>query len=91
MFKDQSGCNIEVYMDNLLVKSKEPEHDIADMCEAFVLLWQYKMKLNLAKCAFSVDLGKFLGFMVSKRKIEAKPKTIKAIINMKMPGNLNEV
>lgn len=49
------------------------------------------MKLNLDKCAFGVSAGKFLGFLVSQRGIEANPKKVKAIINMQAPRNTKEV
>ena len=49
------------------------------------------MKLNPEKCVFGVKSGKFLGFMVSQRGIEANPDKIRAIINMEPPKTLNEV
>ena len=49
------------------------------------------MKLNPSKCAFGVSSGKFLGFMVSYRGIEANPDKIQAILNMKSPSNVKEV
>ena len=54
-----------MYMDNMLVKSKEEENYLDNLKEMFGTLRQYNMKLNLAKCAFGVSSGKFLGFMVS--------------------------
>lgn len=57
---------MEVYIDILLVKSKELEQHVEDLREAFGVLQQHKMKLSLMKCAFGVHLGKFLDFMVSK-------------------------
>ena len=49
------------------------------------------MKLNLSKCAFRVASGKFLGFMVSKRGIEANPEKVRAILEMTLPKTLKEV
>ena len=49
------------------------------------------MRLNPNKCAFRVSSGKFLGFMVSHRGIEANPDKIQAILNMKPPQNVKEV
>ncbi|XP_041000589.1 uncharacterized protein K02A2.6-like [Juglans microcarpa x Juglans regia] len=66
MFKNQIGRNMEVYVDDLRVKSKKSEQHLDDLQEAFVVLRKYKMKLNPQKCAFGVELGKFLGFMVSR-------------------------
>ena len=48
------------------------------------------MKLNLSKCAFGVSLGKFLGFMVSQRGIEANPDKIQAILSMELPKNVKK-
>ena len=49
------------------------------------------MKLNPSKCAFRVSSGKFLGFMVSQRGIEANPEKIQAILDMEPPKNIKEV
>ena len=65
MFSKQIGRNMEVYVDDMLVKSKEELTHLDDLRETFATLKQYQMKLNLGKCVFGVALGKFLGFMVS--------------------------
>ena len=57
--------NMKVYMDEMLIKSKEVKTHFEDLQETFDALRRYKMKLNPAKCVFGVSLGKFLGFMVS--------------------------
>ena len=65
MFSKQIRRNMEVYVDDMLVKSnKEPAH-LDDLKETFTTLRQYQMKLNPSKCVFGVASGKFLGFMVS--------------------------
>ena len=64
-FSNQIGRNMEVYMDDMLVKSKEEQTHLDNLRETFATLRQYQMKLNLNKCAFGVASGKFLGFMVS--------------------------
>ena len=51
----------------------------------------YDKKLNPGKCAFGVLLGKFLGFMVSQRGIEANPNKIRAILEMTSLMNVKEV
>ena len=56
---------MEVYVDDMLVKSKEELTHLDDLRETFATLKQYQMKLNLGKCVFGVASGKFLGFMVS--------------------------
>ena len=71
MFSRQIGRNMEVYVDDMLVKSREELTHLDDLKEMFATLKQYQMKLNPAKCVFGVASGKFLGFMVSQRGIEA--------------------
>ena len=65
MFNKQIGRNMEVYVDDMLVKSKEELAHQDDLKETFATLKQYQIKLNLGKCVFGVASGKFLGFMVS--------------------------
>ena len=67
---------MEVYMDDMLVKSKEEFAHLDDLQEMFSTFKQYQMKLNPIKCTFGVVSGKFLGFMVSQRGIEANPKKV---------------
>ena len=74
--------SIEVYVDDLLVKSKESADHIEHLAEAFNILRKFHMKLNPAKCMFGVSFGKFLEHQVSRRRIKANPKKIQAIINM---------
>ncbi|KAL0411005.1 UNVERIFIED_CONTAM: Pro-Pol polyprotein [Sesamum latifolium] len=73
IFHPQIGRNIEVYIDDMLVKSKKAEEHVKDLEETFSVLRKYKLKLNPAKCAFGVQGGRFLGFMVTHRGIEANP------------------
>ena len=91
MFRPQIGRNVEVYVDDMLVKSQDEEIHLDDLKETFDTLRQYNMKLNPSKCAFGVSSGKFLGFMVSHRGIEANPDKIQAILDMKPPQNVKEV
>ena len=91
MFHPQIRQNVKVYVDDILVKSQDEEIHLNDLQETFDTLRQYNMKLNPSKCAFGVLSGKFLGFMVSYRGIEANPDKIQAILDMKPPQNLKEV
>ena len=91
MFRPQIGRNIEVYVDDMLVKSLDEGTHLDDLQETYDTLRRYNMKLNPSKCTFGVVSGKFLGFMVSHRGIEANPKKIKAILDMKPPRNIKEV
>ncbi|KAM0960189.1 hypothetical protein ACFX2C_025259 [Malus domestica] len=65
MFDEQIGKSIEVYVDDMLVKSKHADQHIANLSETFTILKRYRRRLNPNKCAFGVGLGKFLGFMIS--------------------------
>ena len=65
MFSKQIKKNIEVYVDDMLIKSKEESTHLDNLQETFTTFRQYQMKLNHSKCAFGVASGKFLGFMVS--------------------------
>ena len=75
----------------MLVKSRREEDHLKDLKETFDTLRSYSMKLNPGKCAFGVIAGKFLGFMVSQRGIEANPDKIWAIMEMKPSKNVKEV
>ncbi|KAL0391452.1 UNVERIFIED_CONTAM: hypothetical protein Slati_4530300 [Sesamum latifolium] len=75
----------------MLVKSKYAKNHIADLEETLSVLRKYKLKLNPGECAFGLQGGRFLGFMVTQRVIEANPIKIKAILDMKAPTNINEV
>ena len=71
MFSKQIRRNMEVYVDDMLVKSKEKLAHLVDFKKTFTTLKQYQMMLNPSKFVFGVASGKFLGFMVSQRGIEA--------------------
>ncbi|KAJ9544306.1 hypothetical protein OSB04_024013 [Centaurea solstitialis] len=91
MFKEHLGRTMEVYIDDMLVKSERSHDHIDHLKQSFDILRQYKMKLNPTKCSFGVRAGKFLGYMVTQRGIEASPEQIKAIIEIQSPRNVKEV
>ena len=91
MFNKQIRRNMEVYVDDMLVKSKEGLAHLDDLKETFATLRQYQMKLNPSKCAFGVASGKFLGFMVSQKGIEANSKKVRAILDITSPKTIKEV
>ena len=76
MFGQQIGRNMQVYVDDMLVKSKEELAHLDDLKETFATLKTHQMRLNPSKCVFGVDSGKFLEFMVSQRGIEANPEKV---------------
>lgn len=67
MSKDQIARIMEVYIDDMVVKSENAENHVRDLQEVFDILRAYNMKLNPDKCNFAVSSGKFLGHMVSRR------------------------
>ena len=82
MFSKQIGRNVEVYVDDMLVKSKEEEDHPDDLKEMFNTLRQYSIKLNPSKCVFGVSFEKFIGFMVSQRGREANLEKVRAILEI---------
>ena len=85
IFRPLIGRTMEVYIENMLVKSKECLNHTEHLQETFELLRTNGMKLNPLKCAFEVSLGKFLGFMVTQREIEVNPIQLRAIMESQSP------
>jgi hypothetical protein len=88
---DQIDKNVQVYVDDAIIKTKESRTLIDDLWETFPNLRRFRMKLNPAKCTFGVPAGKLLGFLVSSQVIEVNPVKICAIERMKPPTDLKEV
>ena len=65
MFRDKIGRTIEVYIDDMMVKSKREAQHIEDLKRMFEVLRQHKLRLNKDKCAFGVGAGKFLGYLIT--------------------------
>lgn len=82
---------MEVYLVDMLVKSKRRVDHEDHLRETFEILRKYKVRLNLAKCAFDVGSGKFLGFMVNNRRIKMKPIKIQAISDLASPHTTKEI
>ena len=91
MFYRQIGRNMEVYVDDILVKSKSAESHLDDLRETFNTLRKCQMRLNPTKCVFRVSSGKFLRFMVSQRGIEANLEKVKATLDIVSPRSVKEV
>ncbi|KAI5338350.1 hypothetical protein L3X38_017621 [Prunus dulcis] len=91
IFKEQIGRTMEVYVDDMLVKAPKRGDHFKNLADAFSLLCQYHMKLNPSKCTFGVSSGRFLGYLVTQRGIEAHPSQIKAILEMKSPSTMKEI
>ena len=82
---------MQVYVDNMLVKSLREDDHLSDLQETFDTFWAYNMKLNPNKCVFGVTVGKFLGFMVSQRGIEINLEKIRAIVELAPSKMVKEV
>jgi hypothetical protein len=80
--ESQIGCNIQVYIDDVVITTRKEESLISDLQETFDNLNRYKLKLNLTKCSFGMSAWQLLGFLVSARGIEANPEKIQAILTM---------
>ena len=91
MFKPQLGRSIEVYVDDMIVKSKVVSEHVGDLANIFGILRKHKLLLNASKCSFGVGSGNFLGYMVTHRGIEVNLDQIKAINNLQPPRNPKEV
>ena len=91
MFESQLGKNIEVYIDDMVVKSKEVSDHVDDLENIFGTLRKHKLHLNASKCSFGVGSGKFLGYIVTHRRIEVNPNQVKTINNLQPPWNPKEV
>ena len=91
IFEPQLGKNIEVYIDNMVVKSKLEFEHFNDLRNIFEILRRHKLRLNTSKCSFGVGSGKFLGYMVTHHGIEVNPNQIKAINTVQLPQNPKEV
>ena len=83
MFEAQMGKNIEVYINDMMVKSKMESKHIGDLTDIFQILRGHQLHLNVSRCSFGVGSGKFLGYMVTHRGIEV-------INNLQLPGTLKK-
>ena len=79
MFRDKIRGTVEVYIDDMVVKSKQEARHIEDLKGAFEVLWQHKLHLNAGKCVFGVGAGKFLGYLITSREIEVNLDQIDAV------------
>ena len=91
MFTHQIGRNVQVYVDDMLVKSLRKNDHLVDLQEMFDTLQPYNMKLNPSKCVLGITAGKSLGFMVSQRGIEVKPEKVQAIMELEPPRMVKEL
>ena len=91
MFEPQLGKSIEVYIDEMVVKSKVVSEHVRNLRDIFEILRKHKLHLNASKCSFGVGSDKFLGYMVTHKGIEVSPDQINAVNNLQPPRNPKEV
>ena len=91
MFKPQLGKSIEVYIDDMMVKSKVVSKHVKDLGNIFEILRKHKLRLNASKCSFGMGSDKFPGYMVTHWGIEVNPDQIKAIHSLQSPRNPKKV
>ena len=73
MFRDKIGRMVEVYINDMVVKSKQKARHVENLWGVFEVLRQHKLRLNAEKCAFGVEANKFLGYLITNRGIKANP------------------
>jgi len=91
LFHDMMHKEIEVYVDDMIAKSKIEEEHIVNLQKLFERLRKFKLRLNPTKCTFGVKSGKLLGFIVSQKGIEVDPDKVRAILEMLIPQTDKEV
>nr|XP_029147022.1 uncharacterized protein LOC114924956 [Arachis hypogaea] len=91
IFSELLGKTVEVYVDDILAKTARPDDLLSDLNDVFSSLRQHGMRLNPLKCAFAMEAGKFLGFMITQRGVEANPEKCQAVLQMKSPGCIKDV
>src|ERR1044072_7121733 len=82
---------MEVYVDDMIVRAENDERHCKYLEDAFQSIRRHNIRLNPEKCSFGIEGGKFLGYMISARGIEANPDKCRAIIEMRSPTNVLEV
>ena len=91
LFHDTMHREIEVYIDDMIAKSKIEEEHLVNLRRLFERLKKYQLRLNPAKCTFGVKSGKLLGFIVSHKGIEVDPEKVKSILEMPEPRTEKKV
>ncbi|XP_016192308.1 uncharacterized protein LOC107633185 [Arachis ipaensis] len=91
IFNELIGKTVEVYVDDILAKTARPDDLLSDLGSVFASLRQHGMRLYPLKCAFAMEAGKFLGFMITQRGVEANPEKCQAILQMRSPGCIKDV
>ena len=91
LLHDMMHNEVEVYVDDMIVKSKEREGHIINLRKFFERINEYRLRLNPQKCTFGVTVGKLLGFLMSDRGIKVDPSKIRVILEMSPPKSEKEI
>ena len=91
IFHDMLGHNMEVYIDDIVVKFKRANEHVDHLRKSFERMRHHQLKLSLLKCAFRVCVGNFLGFLVHQRGIEVDQNKVKSIASANTPQNKKEL
>jgi hypothetical protein len=91
VFAEMRGKEVEVYIDDIIVKTKDGKDLSKDLESIFQRLRRYNIRLNPLKCTFGMEAGKFLGFMLMSRCIEENPDKCRAILDMASPKSVKDV
>ncbi|KAM2045105.1 hypothetical protein ACFX1T_009346 [Malus domestica] len=85
IFHDLIGTIVEVYIDDVVIKSERRQTHLDDLCQAFLRMRRHNLKMNPTKCAFGVSASNFLGFLIHHRGIKVDDNKAHAIINALSP------
>ncbi|KAM2554663.1 hypothetical protein TB2_018765 [Malus domestica] len=91
IFHDLIGTIVEVYIDDVVIKSKRQQTHLDDLRQQFLRMRQHNLKMNLAKCVFDVSVGNFLSFLVHHRGIEVDENKARAVINTPPPSTKKQL
>ncbi|KAJ0556587.1 putative nucleotidyltransferase, Ribonuclease H [Helianthus annuus] len=91
IFTDYIGKHIEVYIDDLVIKSPEEDQMLKDIEKTFNSLRSVNMKFNPAKCSFGMEEGKFLGFIITNGGFKVNPEKVQEIERMPSPKTIKEM
>lgn len=91
IFHDMMHKNMKDYVDDTLVKTMKRYTHIQELGLILDKMERFKLQLNPKKCAFRVTLGKFLGYIISKKGIKVDPEKVQAIMEMPLPRNISQM
>lgn len=82
---------MEAYVDDVLIKTNDTPNFYENIRETLTTLQQHGVNLNLKKCSFCVETGKFLGYIISPKGVEANSYKIQALLDIKPLASVKEV